>query len=30
MKKILSLKELYPETEMYKISLINIQTYQKV
>ena len=31
MKKILSLKELNPETEMYKINLTNIkQTYQKV
>ena len=26
MKTILSLKELYPETEMYKINLTNIQT----
>ena len=29
-KTILSLKELYPESEMYKINLTNIQTYQKV
>ena len=30
MKTILSLKELYPETEMYRINLTNKQTYQNV